>query len=75
VRRISKYDRAADDVARRELGPVVVARHEAVARLVAQHAALSAQGLEIRNRGAPGTMSAVGWNCTNSMSAITAPAR
>ena len=70
-------DGARNDIARTQVRRIrVQRRHEAAAILVDQDRAFAAQrfGGERRGIAADATM-AVGWNCTNSGSAISAPAR
>ena len=64
------HDRARHAIARREIAGRIVARHErARPRALTSRAPSPRSASDSRNRGCPGTFSAVGWNCTNSRSA------
>ena len=71
-----EHDAAGDDIARRQIGRRMISRHERPSgsrRRAARprRAALLKAGTAAH----PPTSSTVGWNCTNSMSAMRAPAR
>ncbi len=64
---------AGDDVARGEFGIGMDGRHEALACLVDEDGAFAAEGLGGEGPGSAPVAMAVGWNWTNSGSAITRP--
>ena len=68
-------DGPADHVARGQLAARIVIGHEAMAVAIDQSAPSPRMASVIRLRLLPAMYSTVGWNCMNSMSRSSAPAR